>query len=435
MDEMNRGSPRQEETMEIDLVQLAVDFFRIAKKRWWLFAGLLAVGTAIAFGVSFIQYTPLYRCEATFTVSTGENTGFYYSTTAADQMSRTFPYILDSSYFRSVLLDTLETDTLNGEISAETIENSNMVTMTVSSPSPEDARSILEAALSVYPEVSRFVLGDIELNLIDEIQTPTSPYNVPSKKRLLAYGAFGGLLVASILTLVWALLNNTVKSAEDMERFTSLECLGALPAVKQKARKNSAVSQYVSVLDLRGQNDARLLGMKGGVTVADVLRKPKLLDDNFLRFSKRLGFFFWGGEQREQNPSPYLRDPHLKDILQRLRSQVDYLILDTPPCGIFPDASILAEYADASLLVVRYDTVTGAGVVESLSMLNDAQVPVLGYVFNAFPQTSGSYGYGYGRYGYGRYGYGRYGYSNYGYGESEKEEDGAQHLESRGASG
>ena len=87
--------------------------------------------------------------------------------------------------------------------------------------------------------------------------------------------------------------------------------------------------------DLRGQNDARLLGMKGGVTVADVLRKPKLLDDNFLRFSKRLGFFFWGGEQREQNPSPYLRDPHLKDIFLQLSSQVDYLILDTPPLRNF----------------------------------------------------------------------------------------------------
>ena len=71
MDEMNRETHRQEDTTEIDLVQLALDFFRIAKKRWWLFAGLLAVGTAIAFGVSFIQYTPLYRCEATFTVSTG----------------------------------------------------------------------------------------------------------------------------------------------------------------------------------------------------------------------------------------------------------------------------------------------------------------------------------------------------------------------------
>ena len=72
MDEMNRETHRQEDTTEIDLVQLALDFFRIAKKRWWLFAGLLVAGTVIAFGVSFIQYTPLYRCEATFTVSTGK---------------------------------------------------------------------------------------------------------------------------------------------------------------------------------------------------------------------------------------------------------------------------------------------------------------------------------------------------------------------------
>ena len=33
MDEMNRETHRQEDTTEIDLVQLALDFFRIAKKR------------------------------------------------------------------------------------------------------------------------------------------------------------------------------------------------------------------------------------------------------------------------------------------------------------------------------------------------------------------------------------------------------------------
>ena len=55
MDEMNRERQSQEDTTEINLVQLALDFFRIAKKRWWLFAGFLAVGTVIAFGVSFIR--------------------------------------------------------------------------------------------------------------------------------------------------------------------------------------------------------------------------------------------------------------------------------------------------------------------------------------------------------------------------------------------
>lgn len=42
-------------------------------------------------------------------------------------------------------------------------------------------------------------------------------------------------------------------------------------------------------------------------------------------------------------------------------------------------------------------------------MLDGEKASVLGYVLNGCPQTTGSYGYGYGRYGYGKYGYGSYG--------------------------
>lgn len=483
MGEERKNPQQQEDVVEIDLLELAVDFFRAAKRRWWLFPLLFAVCLAGVAGFYYVRYDPLYRCEATFTVATGDNTGFYYSANAADQMSKTFPYILGSSYFRSVLLDELGSDNLNGTLTAETIENSNMVTMTVSSPSAEDARLILEAALDVYPEVSRFVLGDIELNLIDELQTPLTPYNVPSWKRVLLLGGGGGLFLAACIVLLMALLNNAIKTAEDMEKLTSLDCLGALPEVKQKARKNSAGSQYVSILDprtphgfresmsslavrvrtamgekgakallvtssaagegkstvainlaeqlaregkrvilidldLRGQRDGQLLGISGGITVADVLRDTKLQQGNFIRYSKRLRIFFWGGEKREENPVGLLRDKNLRGILQQLKPQVDYMILDTPPCGLYQDAAVLADCADASLLVVRHDTVTGANVSEALSMLAAGQAPLVGYMFNAFPQAPGSYGYGYGRYGYGRYGYGRYGYAKYGYGSA-----------------
>lgn len=473
-----------EDVMEIDLIQLAIDFFRVAQKRWWLFCVLVVAGIGIACGVSLFRYSPLYRCEATFTVSTGENSGFYYSANAADQMSKTFPYILDSSYFRSVLLDAMGQDTLNGTITAQTIENSNMVTMAVSSPSGEEARAILEAALEVYPEVSRFVLGEIELNLIDEIQTPTEPYNIPSRKRLLFLGGFGGLVLACGIVFLIAFLNNTLKTTEDMERFSSLDCLGALPEVKQKARKNSVASHYISVLDprtpygfresmssltvrlrtalreqggkvllvtssmagegkstvainlaqqlaregkrvilvdldLREQGDGGLLGIPSGVTVGEVLRNPQLQEGTFMCFSKRLGIYFWGGKKKESNPASLLKSPVLRKILQRLKSQVDYIILDTPPCGMFQDAAVLADCADASLLVVRYDAVTGGNVTEALSLLHATSTPLVGYVFNSYPQTTSHYGYG--RYGYGRYGYGKYGYgkSGYGYGADQ----------------
>ena len=459
---------------EIDLVELAGDFFRIAKRLWWLFAALVAVGIGGMCAFSYFRYEPMYRCEATFTISTGDDSSFYYNTNTADQMSLTFPYILDSSYFRSVLLDALGADTLNGSLSASTISNSNMVTMRADSSSAEDARAILDAALQVYPEVSRFVLGDIEFHLIDEIQTPTEPYNRPGLRRIVGYGGVGGLMLAALIVGLMALFSNTIKTVEDMEKVSSLECFAVLPETKQKARKISAASKYLSVLDprtthgfresirsltsrlqnamqdanvktllvtssvagegkstvainlaeqlaqngarvllvdldLRRQQDAILLNCSGGLSVAEVLRDRNAQKTGFIRRLKRRGFYFWGGKKPVNNPTDVLSDRRLRRMLDSLREQVDYLILDTAPCGLFQDAAIVADWADAALMVVRYDTVTKTNIAEALSMLDSRQAEVIGYVLNAFPQSSTGYGYGYGRYGYGKYGYGAYG--------------------------
>lgn len=465
-----------------DLIELASNFIHIAKRVWWLFLALVILGVAGLYVASYARYSPLYRCEATFTVATGDGSSFYTSVSTADQMSRTFPYILGSSYFRSVLLDALGEGTLNGTITAETIANSNMVTMRVDSPSPEDARAILEAALEVYPEVSRFVLGDIEFQMIDSIQTPTAPYNQPSLRRILAYGGLGGLAVAALMVGLMACFNRTIRTAEDMERLSSLECLGALPEIRQKARKSGVVSRYLSArdkrsphgfresvhaldlrtraamqergaktllvtssvagegkstvalnlaeqlaqegaqvllidLDLRRQQLAQMLGCREAVSVAKVLRDPQALARGYIPRLDRYGFYFWGGQKPVSNPSEVLRDRMLRQLLRALREQLDYIILDTPPSALFPDAAMLADCADAVLFVVRYDAVMKSEITEALSMLDSCQASVLGYVFNAYPQTSSHYGYG--RYGYGKYGYGGYG-SRYGQAAEEQ---------------
>lgn len=469
---------------EIDMVELAETFFRLAKRMWWLFAVLIAVGVGGLFAVSYFQYEPMYRCEATFTISTGDNSSFYYNSTTANQMSLTFPYILDSSYFRSVLLDTLGEETLNGTLSASTIANSNMVTMRVESSSAEDARAILEAALQVYPQVSKFVLGDIEFRLIDEIQAPSVPYNQPSLRHIVGYGGLGGFLLAVLIVVLMALFSNTIKTVEDMAKITSLECLAVLPETKRKARKNSTANLFISVrdprvshgfresirslssrlqttlqnmnaktvlvtssvagegkstvainladqlaqngcrvllvdLDLRRQQDAALLMHNGGRTVAEVLQSKNSQQSGFIVKLKQRGFYFWGGEKTVHNPTDILSDRRLKKILDMLREQVDYIILDTPPCGLFQDAAIAANWADATLVVVRHDTVTKGNVAEALSMLDGRKATVVGYVLNDYPQSMSSYGYGYGRYGYGKYGYKAYGSK---YGESAEEE-------------
>lgn len=446
----------------IDLGVLLRDLLRTSKKVWWAYIIAPIVGIGIAFGVSYIRYTPLYRSTATFTVSTGDDS-FYYSMNTADQMSETFPYLLDSSYFRGVLLEEMGTDILNGTITSSTIENSNMVTMTVTSPSRDDAQMILETALRVYPDAARFVLGQVEFHLLDDISTPETPYNRPSRRNLVLYGGGGGIALVVLLAGLYAWMNKTLKSTADIEKYFNMECVGVLPEVKQKARHNrqrALISilnprmshDYVESMravevrlktvmdtgrvilvtstraaegkstvainlaeqlarngakvifvdmDLRKQGDAKLLGVKDSVGIADILSGK---ENDGLRVLEEENMYFVGGSSPEKEPMRILRNKNLKQVLGFLRDQADYVIVDTPPCGMFPDAAILANYVDDVLYVIGYDKVTRSEISDSLTLLSRRKAKVVGYVMNEVPAMS-SGGYGYGRYGYGQYGY------------------------------
>ncbi len=86
--------------------------------------------------------------------------------------SQDLPYILSSSLLTDAIKEDLGVEAVNGSISAQAISESNMITMSVISQSPEDAKAILESAIKVYPDIARFVIGDTRFNIIDE---PTMP--------------------------------------------------------------------------------------------------------------------------------------------------------------------------------------------------------------------------------------------------------------------
>lgn len=125
----------------------------------------------------------------------------------------------------------------------------------------------------------------------------------------------------------------------------------------------------------------------------------------------------------------------MKELLRKLHP-MDFIIIDTPPMGMFPDAEALAELVDASLLVVRQDYTPAPDINDAIDALRHTGSDFLGCVLNdmrggTHGGGSGSYGYGYG-YGYGlrskfaygkSYGYG-YGYGNNGYGYGSKSKDG-----------
>ena len=473
----------QREDMEIDLGVLLWNFWKILKRAWWLIPVLALLAGAAGYVKSSRFYTPMYQSSASFTVMTGGEDGqsynFYYDTTTAGQLAKTFPYILGSSLLTDAMKEDLGTDVINGSISAQAVSDSNLITMTATSSSPEDAKAILESAIRVYPDVARFVIGSTQFNMIDVPTLPEEPYNKPSYTRQVEKWALAGAAAAVLLIGIAALLKKTVQKPDELKAVMSLQCLGNIPEVRFKARsrrrgqevsirtqgipqgfKESFASLQVRLEREMESRNAKILmvtstaaGEGKSVTAANLAltaashgKKVLLIDGDLRRQDTRKriteepgagveavatgsaslkdalfhdpssGMWLLAGDKPAQQIPRVLNSPLMREALDSCREEMDLVIVDAPPCELFEDAVVWAEYADCVLYVVRHDFVQRRRVQDGISELEDSHAEILGYAFNEVPVHRGGYGYyGYGRYGYGYYGYGKYGYGRYGY--------------------
>ena len=110
-----------------------------------------------------------------------------------------------------------------------------------------------------------------------------------------------------------------------------------------------------------------------------------------------------------------LASDQLAKVVALAREQYDYVIIDSPPLGFFSDSELLSDLSDASVLVVRQDTVPAPEINDAIDALRAGKAEFLGCILNDMAHLtaySAGYGYGYGYYGYG---YGKK-YDKYGYG-------------------
>ena len=82
-----------------------------------------------------------------------------------------------------------------------------------------------------------------------------------------------------------------------------------------------------------------------------------------------------------------LNNGRLAQLLQQLRQQVDYIILDTPPMMVAADVESIAALADTAVLVVRADFMPTSAVNEGLDRLRKSAPEVCGFVLNNYRTT------------------------------------------------
>ena len=100
--------------------------------------------------------------------------------------------------------------------------------------------------------------------------------------------------------------------------------------------------------------------------------------------------------QPSSDPMAGLTSARMRGLIEEARESFEWVILDTPPVALLPDANLLASMVDAAVIVVR----AGSTSYELVKRAVDAigRIRVLGVVLNGATSRVSLYGYGAGYY-------------------------------------
>lgn len=235
---------------KIDIGILVENFLRAFLKLWWIFLIIISVYASVCFFRAKSSYRPYYSTSATFVVTmnqAGVYSDSYYNSATADQMAKTFPYILNSGILHKVVAADMGLDYVPGSISAVAVNGQNLFELSVSGSDPQQIYDVLQSVIKNYPSVAEYVIGDTQLHILDETGVPTEPVNqpnfLPAAKAAVKKAAFYCL----VILLLFAFGRNTVRSEKDLKRISNLKCLGSVPIARFK--KRTAAEKELVVLN------------------------------------------------------------------------------------------------------------------------------------------------------------------------------------------
>lgn len=150
--------------------------------------------------------------------------------------------------------------------------------------------------------------------------------------------------------------------------------------------------------DLRKPRLMQNMGLYDEAGVTNYLINDKLaLQDIIIPSNEVQGLYAIGSGPIPPNPAELIMSPKVMQMLEELREQFDYVIIDTPPAGQVADAFALAPYIDASIFIIRYNYTfkSQVAIVDDIYKNKKLKYPLV-VINDASMKDVYGYGYGYG---------------------------------------
>lgn len=238
---------REDDEMEIDLVEV----FQLMLKRWWLIIGCAVVFAAAAFGYTKLFVTPQYEASSMiYILSKTTSISSALDLQLGKQLTVDFETLATSRPVVEKVIDELgldtEYETLVRSITVSNPTDTQILKLSVRNPDPVLARDISNAMSDATAEQIAAVMVTDKPSTVEEAVVPRYPVSPNVKKNTLIAGLAGALLVMAIILLNY-LLDDRIKSEEDIVKYLELNALASIPlnkgeksSKKKKAGKKAA---------------------------------------------------------------------------------------------------------------------------------------------------------------------------------------------------
>ncbi len=227
----------KEDVIEIDLQELIGLLFH-----WlWLLILCGAVTGIAGFLICKLTVTPWYESTTRIFIlnKNNESTVSYSDLQTSNQLTKNYTPLIKSRDVLEKVIAACELkesyESFASRVKVSTVGDSNLISITVTDSDPQMAQRL---AKEVRMEASDHIVEVMAIqaaNLETEANLPKRPSG-PKAKKWGLIGAFLGAFTCAAILIIQYLLDDSIKSAEDVERYLGLSTLAMIPVADQNEK-------------------------------------------------------------------------------------------------------------------------------------------------------------------------------------------------------
>ena len=222
---------RENDVIEVDLLEILSALLG----RVWLILGVGILAAAVSLAISKFILTPTYESTTKiYILNKSESTTVTYSDVQmGTQLTKDYAELINSRYvleevIAKLSLTEMEYQDLLDKVSVHTPADTRIVSITVTDTSPLQAMDIANCIREVAGEHIQNVMDIDAVNVVEEANFPTEKAG-PSVLKWTLLGGVLGVFLACAAILVHYLLDDTIKTSEDVEKYLGLSTLALIP--------------------------------------------------------------------------------------------------------------------------------------------------------------------------------------------------------------